>query len=123
MKDTKVTQIENISCVRIVMKVTPVIIIEREYWGASSILRRVNDGVHICTYSVRSYECMCKTKHAFVYDSHFKPLRQSKFCGDIIDNRAYEPIFFMEDNDRGTKINSKHALKTLVGGLFTVVFV
>ena len=43
------TEIENISCVRSVIKVNPVIIIERESWGAAIILIRVNDGVYICT--------------------------------------------------------------------------
>ena len=56
------------------MKTTPVSGIEREYWGAASILRRVNYGVYICTCSVRYYGYKCNTKHAFVYESHFKPL-------------------------------------------------
>ena len=79
------------------MKVTPVSGIEREPWGAASILRRVNDGVYICTRSVRSEKYKCKKKHAFVFDSHFKPLHQSKYCGAIIDNRADTPICVLED--------------------------
>ena len=43
------TEIENISCVRSVIKVNPVIIIERGSWGSAIILIRVNDGVYICT--------------------------------------------------------------------------
>ena len=54
VKDRKITEIENTSCVRSVMKVNPVIRIERDSWVASSIRRRVNDGVYICTCSVRS---------------------------------------------------------------------
>ena len=61
---------------RSVMKVTPVIKMERESWGAANIIRRVNNGVCICTCSVRSDEYMCQTKHAFVYDSHLKPFHQ-----------------------------------------------
>ena len=52
--DTKVIEIKNTSCVRSVMKVTPVSRIEIEHCGAASILRRVNNGVYICTCSVRS---------------------------------------------------------------------
>ena len=70
------TEIENISCVRSVLKLTPVIRIERESWGAASIIRRVNYGVYICTCSFRYDEYFCKTKHEFFYDSHFKPLHQ-----------------------------------------------
>ena len=57
-------EIENTSCVRSIKKVTPVIRIEIEYLGAASVIRRFNDGVCICTYSVRSDEYICKTKHA-----------------------------------------------------------
>ena len=56
------------------MKLNPVIRIERESWSADSILIRVNDGVYICTCSVKSYRCICMTKHIFMYDSNLKPL-------------------------------------------------
>ena len=59
------------------MNVNPVFEIEIEPWGAASIIIIVNKGVYICTCSFRSDEYMSKTKHAFVYDSHFKPLQQS----------------------------------------------
>ena len=62
---------------------------------------------------------MCKTKHAFFYDSHFKPLYQEIFCGDIIDNISDVPIYVLEDKDRETKINLRHALKTF-GVMFTM---
>ena len=48
------TDIENTSCVRSVTKVTPIARIEREYWGADIILRRVNNEVYICTCLLRS---------------------------------------------------------------------
>ena len=70
------------------MKVNPWITIERESWGAASILRRVNDGVYICICSIRSDEYLFNKKHALFYDIHFKPLHQSKCCGGIIDNRS-----------------------------------
>ena len=76
VKYKKITDIESNSCVRSAMKVTPVIRIEIEDWGAASILRRFNGGVYICICSVQYDEYMCKTTYAFVYDSHFKPLHQ-----------------------------------------------
>ena len=93
------------------MKVTPVSGIEQVSWGAASILRRVNDGFLICTCNVQSVEYNCCKKHAFVYDSHFKPLHQSKCCGVLIDNRADAPICVFEDKDIESKKNLKHALK------------
>ena len=88
------SEIENTSCVRSFMNMTLVYRIERETWVAASILRRFSDGVCICKCSVRYDEYNRKTKHAFLCDSHFKTLHQSKFCGDIIDNRSDVPIFF-----------------------------
>ena len=43
---------------------------------------------------------MFKIKHAFVYESHFKPLNQPKSCGDLNDNISDAPIWVMEDNGR-----------------------
>ena len=54
---------------------------------------------------------MCKTKHIFFYDSHFKTLLQPKCCGDLIDNRTYEPIFVLDYNERVTKKIFKRTLK------------
>ena len=67
VKDTRMSKIENISCVRNVMRVTPVSGIEREPWVKASILRRVNDGVYICTCSFKSDQYKCKTKHSFIF--------------------------------------------------------
>ena len=78
MKDTNISEIENTSCVRNVMKVTPVSGIEREPWGAACILRTVNYGVLICACNVKSDEYNFWTKHTFVYDSHFKTFHQSE---------------------------------------------
>ena len=41
-----------------------------------------------------------KTKHAFVYAIHFKPVYQPKCCGYLIDNRADAPIRVLDDNGR-----------------------
>ena len=63
------------------------------------------DGVFICTCNVKSDEYNFWTKHAFVYDSHFKTLHQSKCCGVLIDNRDDAPICVLEDKDIETKKN------------------
>ena len=94
VKDTKFSEIENTSCVRNVMRVSPVYGIEREPWGAARIMRKVNDGVYICTCNVKYDEYKCWEKHAFFY-SNFKPLYQSKCCRDLIDNRAGAPIYVL----------------------------
>ena len=54
-----------------------------------------------------------KTKHVFDYYSHFKPLHQPKWYGDLIYNRLDAHIFVMDDNDIEPKNNLKKALKTL----------
>ena len=53
VRDNFVSEIENTSCVRYVMRVTPVSGKEREPWGAACILRIVNYGVFICTCNVK----------------------------------------------------------------------
>ena len=63
----------------------------------------VNDVVLICTCNVKSDEYNCWTKHAFVYDSYFKTLHQSKCCGDLIDNISDASICVLEDNEIETK--------------------
>ena len=65
VKDTNISEIEHTLCVRNFMEVNPVSGIEREPWGADCILRRVYDGVFICTCNVQSDEYNCWTKHAF----------------------------------------------------------
>ena len=70
------TVIEDNSCVINVMRLNTVDRIEREHWGAASIIRIVDDGFYIFTCSFRSDEYKCETKHSFVYNSHFKPLYQ-----------------------------------------------
>ena len=54
------SEIEKTSCVRNIKRVTPVSGIEREIWGEVIILRRVNDGVYICTCPFRYDEYKCK---------------------------------------------------------------
>ena len=58
------------------MNATPLFYIEREPWSVASILKKVNNGVYICTRSVRSDEYMCNTKYLVAYNSKFKPLHK-----------------------------------------------
>ena len=44
------------------------------------------------------------------YDSHLKPSHQLKYCADLIDNISDAPIFVLEDKDRDTRRNVRHAL-------------
>ena len=67
VKDTNMIDIENSLCLRDAIILTPVLNIEREPWGACSILRKVNDGVYRWLCSVRSKEYTCKKKYAFVF--------------------------------------------------------
>ena len=71
--------------------------------GSSQYYEKSDDGVLICTCNVKSDEYDCWTKHEFFYDSHFKPLHQTKCCGVLVDNRAGAPICVLEDID-GEKI-------------------
>ena len=103
VKDSHISEIEDSARVRNVMKITPVLGIEEVTWGAASILRRVNDGVYLCVCNVENVKYGLWTKHAFVYDSHYKPLHKTECCGVLIDNRYDEPIFFLEDNERASK--------------------
>ena len=63
----------------------------------------MNDGVFICTCNVQYVEYNYWKNHAFVYESNFKPLHQTKCCGFLIDNRADAPICVLEDKDREKK--------------------
>ena len=96
VKNSHISEIENSSCVRNVMNVTPVSGIDRVPWGAAIILRTVNEGVYICPCNVKSVEYNLWTKHAFFYDSNYKHLHQTKFCGVLIENIADAPICVLE---------------------------
>ena len=82
------------------MNITPVSRIEEVAWGAASILKTLNDGVYICAFNVRNVKYDLWTNHAFVYDSHYKPLHQTKCCEVLIENRADAHIFVLEEKDR-----------------------
>ena len=62
-------------------------------------------------------------KHAFFYESYFKPLHRLKCCGSLIDNRVDAPICVLEDKDIDTKKKFIHALMEFFGGLCHVEYV
>ena len=116
VKDSHTSDIEDSACVRNVMKITPVLGIEEVPWGAASILRRVNDGVYICVCNVHNVKNDLWKNHAFVYDSHYKPLHQTECCGVLLDNRADAPICVLEDNDIASKKDLHLALRQFFEG-------
>ena len=85
------------------MNITPISGIEEVAWDAASIMKTVNDGVYICVCNVHNVKYDLWAKHAFVYDSHYKPLHRTDFCGVLIDNRDDAPICVLENKDRATK--------------------
>ena len=90
--------------------------IEEVKWGPASILRKVNDGVYICTCNVHNVKYDLWTKYAFVYDSHYKPLNGTDCCGVLIDNRSDAPICVLGKKDRVKKRNMDYALHQFFEG-------
>ena len=98
------------------MNIFPVLKIERHNWGTKSTLWKFGDGVYIYTFLVTKTEKIYKTTHSFVYVSHFKQLVQPSFCGVLIDNINYAPIYGLDENSRDYKGDLKRALKIFFGG-------
>ena len=73
--------------------------IERNKWGANSIIRKINYRVYICTCKVTSVDEKYTASYAFLYDSCFKSL-EKQYCGALIDNRKGEHICALGDNYR-----------------------
>ena len=92
VKNSHISEIEKCACVTNVMNLTPISGIEEVPWVAASILKTVNDGVYICVCNVQNVKYDLWTRHAFVYDSHYKSLHQTDCCGARIENRADAPI-------------------------------
>ena len=105
VKNSNIYEIENCACETKVMNITPVLGTEEVAWGTAIILRTVNDGVYICVCNVHNFKYDLWTKHAFFYDSHYKPLHQTECCGALIDNRADATICVLEYKDRARKKN------------------
>ena len=112
-------EIESSSRVVNVMAVTSVLNIEVEKWGAISILRKVDYGVYICTYSVQYEDYQIKKKHEFLRHL-IQTFHQPKCCGAPIDNRVYAHVCVIYENVRESKQNLKKVLKHLFDGLFHI---
>ena len=84
-------------CVSSVIKISPVLGIERDKMGPLEILLRINDGVYVCICSVYSNILKQWTQHAFLYDSSFTTKVKSAFHGAIVDNRISAPICLLEE--------------------------
>ena len=115
VKNSHISEIEDSACVRNVINITPVLRIEEVNWGTASILKTVNDGVYICVCNVKNVKYNLWTKHEFVYESHYKPLHQTKCCGVLIDNRDDAPIFVLEEKDRESKKQLDNAFEESFG--------
>ena len=104
------------------MTIEPVLNIEREHMGPLGILMRIDDGIYVCICNVYSKVFKKHTQHAFVYDSYFSKKVKSACCGAIIDNRAYAPIYVLEEKYRETKDTLKNMLRKFFEGICIVKF-
>ena len=89
--DTTIDELDKCECVSSVIKIEPVLDIDRDKMGTLGILIRINDGFYVCIRSVYSNILKECTQHAFVYDSYFTTTGNSACHGAIIDNRRYAP--------------------------------
>ena len=104
--DTTIEELDKCECVSSVIKIAPVLGIEREKMGPLGILPRINDGVYVCICSVYSNIFKQWTQHAFVYDIYFTTKVKSACHGAITDNRIYAPICVLEEKDREKKLKT-----------------
>ena len=106
-KNTVMNGVGNDSCVKISMTKTPLSKIEKEKCCEDNIVRKVYNGVYIRTCKLTNIESNYTTSHGFFYRSHFKLLRQKKWCGALVDNIKSASICVLGEN----YIESKHNLK------------
>ena len=90
--DTTIDELDKYECVSSVIKIAPLLGIERDKMGLLGILMIITDGVYVCIFSVYSKILKQWTQHAFVYDSYFRRTGNNGCQGAIIDNRIYAPI-------------------------------
>ena len=104
------------------IKIEPVLDIDRGKMGTLVILMRINDGVYVCICSVYSKILKECTQHAFVYDGYFTTTGNSACQGSIIDNRRYAPICVLEERDRTTITKLKIMLRNFFEGTCSVKY-
>ena len=112
--DTTIDKLDKCECVSSLIKIEPVLDIDRDKMGTLGILMRINDGVYVRICSVYSNILKECTQHAFVYASYFTTTGNSACQGEIIYNRRYAPIYVLEEKDR-TKITK---LKIMLRNFF-----
>ena len=88
-------EIENASCVSIVLNTFNVLKRERYKLGSNRILGKVYYGLYICTWTVTNN----KENYKFVYDCYLKQLGKSFFYSALIDNINNETIFVENENN------------------------
>ena len=76
----------------------------------------MNDGGYICVCNAQNVKYNLWTNHAFVYDSHYKPLHKTECYWVLIDNRADATICVLEDKDRASKRDLDLALRQFFEG-------
>ena len=84
--ETTIDELDKCECVSSVIKIEPVLDIDREKMGTLGILMRIKDGVYVCICFVYSNILKEYTQHAFVYDSYFTTTLNNVCQGAIIDN-------------------------------------
>ena len=107
--DTTIRELDKCECVSSVIKIAPLLGIERDRMSLLGILMIITDGVYVCIFSVYSKILKQWTQHAFVYDSYFMTKVKSACQGAIIDNRRYAPICVLEEKDRETTKTEEYA--------------
>ena len=86
------------------------------------ILLVIDDGIYVYICTVYYYVLKEYTQHTFFYDSNFTTKEKSDWCGAIIDNRSYAPIYVQEEKYIKTKDAPKNMLRKFFDGNCIVEF-
>ena len=120
--DTTIDELDKFEGVSSVIKIEPVLYIDRDKMGTLGIITRIKDSVYVCICSVYSNILKECTQHAFVYDSYFTTTGNNARQGSIIDNRRYAPIYVLEEKDRTTIKKLKIMLRNFFEGTCSVKY-
>ena len=120
--DKTIDELDKCECVSSVIKIEPVLDIDRDKMGTLGIMTRIKDSVYVCICSVYSKILKECTQHAFVYDSYFTTTGNNTCQGEIIDNRRYAPICVLEEKDRETRKKLKDMLRNFFEGTCVVKY-
>ena len=105
------TELENFECVSYIMTITPLLNNDWEKMGVMGIVLIFDDAVYVCICTVYSSVFKEVTQHTFIYDSHFSAKKNSEYCGEIIDIRAYSPIYVLDEKYRKRKSAMRSMLR------------